>query len=117
MVCAPAGGDINQKLQRRRSAAAGAIFSLSDACPDGVGIGGEGWGENSPKNSRFEPPNLRSAGVFSLSSSGGEGWGEEAVSSTPRGRVRGEEVVSLRRPRVWGSLLPLRQKRISTVAV
>src|SRR5258708_5126323 len=28
--------------------------------------------------SRFEPRNLRSAGVFSLSSSGGEGRGEEA---------------------------------------
>ena len=49
-------------------------------------------GERIPrKNSRFEPPNLRSAGVFSLSSSGGEGWGEEAVSSTPRDRFVGRE--------------------------
>jgi len=41
--------------------------------------------------SRFEPLNLRSAGVFSLSSSGGEGWGEEALSVF-RCMVRGNSV-------------------------
>src|SRR2546427_9604480 len=30
-------------------------------------------------NSRFEHPNHQAGRVFSLSSSGGEGWGEEAV--------------------------------------
>jgi hypothetical protein len=34
------GNEGNEENKKQRD-----FFSLSDACPDSIGIGGEGWGE------------------------------------------------------------------------
>jgi uncharacterized ferritin-like protein (DUF455 family) len=80
------------------------VLSLSDAetaSPSPAGAG-EGWGENSPKDSRIAPPNhpaCRSGKTLRaiLPLPGGEGWGEGGLPSFPPSEVHGESARASRK--------------------